>query len=73
MKNKKRPKILYMDKSQAKDLIKETFTRPFDKERYRRLMGELLNRVDWSKETLIAGHMVRAAFKERVSHYEMCR
>jgi len=40
-----------MNKQQAAQLIKDTFTRPFDRDRFRRFAINLLNRMDESKKT----------------------
>lgn len=57
-----------MTKQQAYELIKETFTQSFDKDRFAYFINELLNGYDKSTTTRYTGQMVKHAFKEHVSH-----
>lgn len=59
-----------MNRDQAHNLIKTTFTRPFDKAGFRTFTLNLLNRIDESKASFWSNQRVKDAFKSHVQHYE---
>ncbi len=59
-----------MEKAQAKELVKQTFTQTFDKGRFHRFIKELLNHVDESKAQVWNHTYVKDAFKDHVQRYE---
>lgn len=59
-----------MEKSQAKEFVKQIFTQTFDKERFYRFTKELLNRIDESKAQAWNHTYVKDAFKDHVQRYE---
>ncbi len=59
-----------MEKNQARSLIRQTFTQPFDKGRFLHLIKELLNRIDESKATSWNKTYVKDAFKLGINRYE---
>ncbi len=59
-----------MNRDQAHNLIKTTFTRPFDKTGFRIFTLNLLNRIDESKASGWSNQRVKDAFKDHVQHYE---
>ena len=59
-----------MDKSQARSLIRQTFTEAFDKGRFLRFVKELLNRIDESKAIAWNKTYVKDAFKPGISRFE---
>ncbi|MCI0708073.1 MAG: BREX-1 system adenine-specific DNA-methyltransferase PglX [Ignavibacteriae bacterium] len=59
-----------MNRNQARDLIKNTFTRPFDKTSFRTFTLNLLNRIDESKAQTWNTQYVKDAFKPHVQRYE---
>jgi len=58
-----------MNKDQAINLVKETFESPFDRERFKRFMKELLNEYE-ETESSPKGAQIPAAFDEYVSKFE---
>ena len=59
-----------MDSTQAKSLVRETFTQAFDKARYQRFIRELLNRYDDGKAGAWNHQYIKDAFKPHVERYE---
>jgi len=59
-----------MDKKQAVNLIRQTFTHAFDKNRFSHLSQNLLNHVDESKAASWNSQYVKDAFKDHVQRYE---
>ncbi|MFW0884726.1 Eco57I restriction-modification methylase domain-containing protein [Candidatus Acidulodesulfobacterium sp. H_13] len=58
-----------MNKQQAKKIIKDTFERSFDRERFINFMRNLLNSIDESKVFHVHGY-VKEAFKAVIKTYE---
>ncbi len=59
-----------MNREQAYNLIRETFTQAFDKARFRNFAINLLNRMDESKTSAWKGPYIKDAFKDHVNYYE---
>ncbi len=59
-----------MNRDQARDLIKSTFTRAFDKTHFRTFAINVLNHIDESKAQVWNNQYVKDAFKPHVQHYE---
>lgn len=59
-----------MNQEQAKALVRNTFGRPFDKQRFSGFLRELLNRFDESKAQRWPHQYVRDAYKPHVQRYE---
>ena len=59
-----------MNRDQAYNLIRETFTQAFDKARFRNFAINLLNRMDESKTSAWKGPYIKDAFKDHVNYYE---
>jgi hypothetical protein len=59
-----------VDSKQAKNLIRETFNRSFDKNLFIRFVKELLNEIDESKAKVWPKQYVKHAFHEGVQYYE---
>jgi type I restriction-modification system DNA methylase subunit len=59
-----------MEKNQARSLIHQTFTRPFDKGGFLHFIKELLNRIDESKATPWNKTYVKDAFKPGINRFE---
>ena len=59
-----------MNRDQARNLIKSTFTRPFDKTSFRTFAINVLNRIDGSKAQGWSTQYVKDAFKPHVQRYE---
>ena len=59
-----------MDKKQAVNLIRQTFTHAFDKNRFSHFSQNLLNHVDESKAQSWNSQYVKDAFKDHVHRYE---
>ncbi len=59
-----------MDKKQAINLIRQTFTAAFDKARFRNFTLNLLNRLDETKVFARNSQYIKAAFKEHVQRFE---
>ncbi|MDQ2976471.1 MAG: Eco57I restriction-modification methylase domain-containing protein, partial [Acidobacteriota bacterium] len=59
-----------MEKNQARSLIHQTFTRPFDKGAFLHFIKELLNRIDESKATPWNKTYVKDAFKPGINRFE---
>jgi len=59
-----------MNRDQARNLIKTTFTRAFDKENFRTFTLNVLNRIDESKAQTWSTQYVKDAFKPHVQRYE---
>jgi len=59
-----------MNREQARNLIKTTFTRAFDKSSFRTFTLNVLNRIDESKEQAWNTQYVKDAFKPHVQRYE---
>jgi hypothetical protein len=57
-----------MNPAQARQLIKETFTQPFDRDRFGRFAAELLNHVDGEKA--FRQTLVKEAYRAGINHYE---
>lgn len=58
-----------MDKLQARDLIREVFEQPFDKERFMVFIRNLLNRIDETKAFHARGD-VKESFRSVIKTYE---
>ena len=58
-----------MDKQQAQNIVRETFEKPFDRERFVYFIKNLLNRIDDSKAFHARGY-VPEIFKDHVKTYE---
>jgi len=59
-----------MNRNQARDLIKTTFTRPFNRGNFRTFILNVLNRIDESKAQAWNTQYVKDAFKPHVQRYE---
>ena len=59
-----------MNRDQARQLVRDTFTQSFQKDRFRHFIKELLNRYDESKASAWNKQFVPNAFKEHIDHYE---
>lgn len=59
-----------MNRSQANDLVRQTFTNAFDRERFRRFTLNLVNRLDESKAFANNSQYVKAAFRDHVQRFE---
>jgi type I restriction-modification system DNA methylase subunit len=59
-----------VNRDQAYNLIRETFTLAFDKARFRNFAINLLNRIDESKTSAWKGPNIKDAFKDHVNYYE---
>src|SRR4029077_7797673 len=59
-----------MDSAQSRSLIRETFTRPFEKARFQRFIRNLLNHIDESKARHWNKTYIKDAFKSRVNRFE---
>lgn len=59
-----------MNSVQARSLIRETMTQPFDKGRFCEFSRNLLNHIDESKAKLWNNTYVKDAFKTRVNRFE---
>ena len=57
-----------MNPTQARQLIKDTFSQTFDKARFRAFALNLLNHVDEDKA--FRQTLVKEAYREGISHYE---
>ncbi len=57
-----------MDKAQARRLIEELFTNPFDLERYRYFLRNLLNRYE-ERDRQYSGNYIPEAFRPHVNQY----
>ncbi len=59
-----------MNRNQARDLVKKTFTHSFEKTTFRNFAINLLNKFDESKAFFCNSTYVKDAFKEHVSRFE---
>ncbi|MBN2002697.1 MAG: Eco57I restriction-modification methylase domain-containing protein [Anaerolineae bacterium] len=59
-----------MDRTQANNLVKQTFTQAFEKSRFRAFILNLLNHLDETKAQVWSHTYVKDAFKAHVQHYE---
>lgn len=61
-----------MQKTQAIDTVKKTFTQSFDKEQFHLFVVNLLNHLNDSEERhlLVPNARIKEAYRERVNHYE---
>jgi hypothetical protein len=59
-----------MNRDQARNRIKITFTRPFNRENFRTFILNVLNRIDESKAQAWNTQYVKDAFKPHVQRYE---
>ena len=59
-----------MNHVQARQLIKDTFTQPFDRDRFRLFVLNLVNRMDESKSFSRNHQYVKDAFKPHVQRFE---
>ncbi len=59
-----------MNRDQARELVRDTFTRSFDKASFRNFAINLLNKFDESKAFFCNSTYVKDAFKEHVSRFE---
>ena len=59
-----------MNRSQASDLIRQTFTRAFDKGQFRNFALNLLNHVDETKAFARNSQYIKNAFKDHVDRFE---
>ena len=58
-----------MDKQQAKNIIKDTFDKPFDINKYKKFINELLNHYDKSKSKNFVGNYIKHSFINHIKHY----
>ena len=58
-----------MDKTQAQNLIQNTFERPFDKERFLRFIKNFLNHIDENKAFHTRGY-IKEMYQEVIKTYE---
>lgn len=59
-----------MEKNQAAELIKKTFTQGFDEAQFTYFIRNLLNHVDESSAFTIQGNYIRDAYREHVRQYK---
>ena len=59
-----------MKRDEAIQLIDETFTEPFDRDRFRSFVVNLLNDLNASKQASYSGNLIPDKFKEYVTSYE---
>jgi methylase of polypeptide subunit release factors len=59
-----------MTREEAKRLIEETFQRPFDEERFRYFIRNLLNDIDESKAFEYHGPYIKDSYKEHIKQYK---
>ena len=59
-----------MNKEQARNLVRQTFTESFDKTRFRNFVLELLNKFDESKAFTSNKTYIKDAFKNHVDRFE---
>ncbi len=59
-----------MNRDQARQLVNDTFTQSFHKDKYRRFIRELLNQYDESKASNWNKQFIPDAFKEHIDRYE---
>ncbi|MFO7650630.1 MAG: Eco57I restriction-modification methylase domain-containing protein [bacterium] len=59
-----------MNPTQARNLIRETFEKPFDRGRFARFITELLNHVEPTPQTVYTGNYIREAFRPYISKME---
>jgi len=59
-----------MDKQAATKIIRDTFENPFDKGRFAHFVGNLLNKIDETKEFHVHGVYIPESFKNYVRAYE---
>lgn len=59
-----------MDRQQAIRIVNETLQNPFDRERYRRFIKELLNRIDEEGARNNQGNLIPKAYQEHVGRLE---
>ncbi len=57
-----------MNPAQARQLIKDTFTQPFDRDRFGKFAANLLNHVDGEKA--FRQTLIKEAYRAGISHYE---
>ncbi|PIZ26254.1 MAG: hypothetical protein COY47_01535, partial [Chloroflexi bacterium CG_4_10_14_0_8_um_filter_57_5] len=59
-----------MNRDQANDLVRQTFTQAFDKVRFHNFTLNLLNRLDESKAFTCNSQYVKEAFRGHVQGFE---
>jgi hypothetical protein len=59
-----------MNREQAKQLVRDTFTHAFQKDQFRRFIKELLNRYDERKAQVWNKQYIPDAFKDYIDRYE---
>ena len=61
-----------MEKEQAKQLVEQTFAERFEKANFISFIRNLLKHFDDGEDRKFhySGNLIKAAFKERISHYE---
>ena len=59
-----------MNQQQALAMVRDTFTQPFDRDRYLGFISNLLNHIDESKSIICNRQYVKDAFKPHVNRYE---
>lgn len=59
-----------MNREQARALIEQTFTQPFDKSRFRNFAVNLLNHIDETKAFARNSQYIKQAFKDHVNSFE---
>lgn len=59
-----------MENIQARSLIRDTFTQPFDKARFKNFIANVLNEIDESKAARWTKTYVKEAFRPRVKWFE---
>ncbi len=59
-----------MNREQARQLVRDTFTHAFQREQFRRFAKELVNRYDESKAQIWGRQYILDAFKDHIDRYE---
>lgn len=59
-----------MNREQARQLVRDTFTHAFQKDQFRRFIKELVNRYDESKTQVWSKQYILNAFKDHIDRYE---
>ena len=59
-----------MNQQQARTLVRDTFTQPFDRDRFVNFISNMLNHIDESKAFICNRQYVKDAFKPHVNRYE---
>ncbi len=59
-----------MNREQSRELVRDTFTHAFERDKFRRFAKELVNRYDESKAQIWSRQYILDAFKEHIDRYE---